>query len=270
MKKGNIRSLVFLLFAAVLFSCCTSYKKVPYMQTKSAETSIETTYAKSDVRFQVDDVLGITVNASGEPSVAADFNLPLQPLAENDNSGESGVAQGFGRQTYLVDQHGEINFPVLGTIQVEGLNREELEAKLKTLLRKYLKTDPIITIRLMNYRISVLGEVNRPGQYTVSGNHVNLMEALSLAGDMSIYGRRDKVQLLRTLPSGELKIVKLDLTKANIAASPYFYLQQNDVLYVEPNKARSKSADIGSQTGIVISIGSLLLSVVNLIVLIAK
>ncbi len=240
------------------------------MQTEATESLYQTDFGNAVLRFQKEDILGITVNASGEPSVVADFNLPFQPAATSDNSSESTVAQGYGRQTYLVNSLGQIDFPVLGAVRVEGLTQNELESYLKQALKKYLKTEPIVTIRLMNYRISVLGEVARPGQFSVNKNHVNILEALALAGDMSIYGRRDNVSLMRKLPDGEMKIVKLDLNNPEIASSPYFYLKQDDVLYIEPNKARAKSSDIGSQTGILISIGSMLLTVVNLIVLIAK
>lgn len=266
----NYSKIAFILLLLVTISSCTSYKKIPYLQTSQPESLYQTSIEDALLRFQKEDVLGITVNASGEPSVAADFNLPFQPTATNENSNESSVAQGQGRQTYLVNSRGEIDFPVLGNIKVEGLTVEELEAYLKTELKRYLKTEPIITIRLMNYRISVLGEVSRPGQYSISKNQVNVFEALALAGDMSIYGKRDQVRLVRKLPEGEVKIVRLDLTRPEITSSPYFYLKQDDVVYVEPNKARAKSSDIGSQTSILISIGSILLTVANLIVSISK
>ena len=239
------------------------------MQTKEAVSVIQRDTAGSVLRYQKDDVLGITVNASGESSVAvSDFNLPLQPIATTENSTEFSVAQGLGRHTYLVNAQGDIDFPVLGAIKVEGLTQGELEFTLKQALKKYLKTDPIITVRLMNYRVSVLGEVARPGQYGVVKNHINIFEALALAGDMSIYGRRDNVRLMRTLPDGETQIIKLNLNNPELINSPYFYLQQDDMLYIEPNKVRAKSSDIGSQTSILLSIGSMLLTVVNLVVLI--
>lgn len=265
-----IRKLAFLPVLLLLVSSCSSYKKVPYLQTKQTEFSTQTDYANGVVRFQVDDVLSITVNAIGEPVIAADFNLPLQPSATSEDMDENYINQGQGRQTYRVNSLGEIQFPVLGPIRVAGLTEEALEVKLKDALGKYMKTEPVITIRLMNYKISVLGEVNRPGQYNISKNRVNVMEALTLAGDMSIYGKRDNVKLMRTSPDGTTQIIKLDLTQVDLVKSPYFYLQQNDILYIEPNKARAKSSDIGSQTGILISLGSILLSAASLIVTIAK
>lgn len=262
--------LLFTVLFLLAASSCTSYKNVPYLQVDEIESHFQTRNEDAVLRFKQEDILGITVNVSGESSVAADFNLPFHPLATGENSKESSVPQGYGRQTYQVNPSGEIDFPVLGVIRVEGLSMEELESYLKRELKRYLKTDPIINIRLLNFRISVLGEVSRPGEYSVSRNQATVLEALALAGDMSIYGRRDNVRLARKLPDGELKIVILDITDPQITQSPYFYLQQNDVLYVEPNKARARSADIGSQTSILISLASVLLTAVNLIVLIVK
>lgn len=258
------------MFCLLIYTSCTSYKKVPYLQTENAEALYETKLEDAVLHFQKEDILGITINVSGESAIANDFNLPLQPSATNENSNEFSVAQGYGRQTYQVNSRGEIDFPVLGSIRVEGLSPEELESYLKNALKRYLKSDPIVTIRLMNYRISVLGEVSHPGQYSVSKNQINILEALALAGDMTIYGQRDNLRLVRKLPAGEVKIIRLDITDPGITSSPYFYLQQDDVLYVEPNKARAKSSDIGSQTSILISLGSMLLTLVNLVVLIAK
>jgi len=240
------------------------------MQTGVEYWSAPTDLSGSIVRYQVDDVLNITVNAVEEPIIAADFNLPLQPLANTENSGEDNVPQGTGRQSYRVNRQGEIDFPVLGLIKVEGLTEAELEALLKESLRRYLKTVPIISIRMQDFRISVLGEVGRPGQYNVTKNNINIFEALSLAGDMSIYGQRDKVKLMRVLSTGETNIIELDLTNPEIVSSPYFFLQQNDVLYVKPNKTRAKSSGIGQETNILISIGSILISVASLIVMIGK
>ncbi len=271
MIKKKIRNFIWSVLLLLTLVSCNSYKKVPYLQPGSSVSGLGMSYASTIARYQPDDILGITVNASGEPAVVADFNLPFQPLATSENSDEWNVAQGYGRQTYRVDQHGEIEFPVLGTIKVQGMTEEELKDLLKSSLKKHLKKiEPIINIRLMNYRISVMGEVNRPGQYTVQSSRINVLEALSMAGDMSIYGKRDNVRLVRPLSDGSHQIEILDLTREDIVLSPYFYLHQNDVLYVEPNKAKAKSAGIGSETSILISLGSILLSVASLIVMISK
>lgn len=269
----NLRFLILVFFLPIIISSCSSYKKVPYLQTGEegvGEVDLTSFYREKVARFQPDDIIGITVNTVGEQSVAYDFNLPLQPTATPENSSEGNIDQGQGRQTYLVNKQGEIDFPVLGKIKVSGYTKEELEDYLKKSLRKFLKEDPIITIRLLNFKISVLGEVNRPGQFSVNKDRINVLEALALAGDMTIHGKRENVRIMRERPNGEIKIMQLDIASVDVVSSPNFYLQQNDIIYVEPNKAKAKSSDISSQTSILISIGSMLLTLVNLIVLITQ
>lgn len=265
--------LLLILYLLFIFSC-TSYKKIPYLQTErqnSGEVVKYTSlYTENIARFQPDDILGITVNTVEEKASASDFNLPLQPAAEVDVVGEGIVTQGYGRQTYLVNKNGEIDFPVLGTIKVQGYTKDELEKYLKKSLAKILKEEPIITIRLLNFKISVLGEVGHPGQFNVTKDNINILEALTMAGDMTIYGKRDNVQVMRKKSDGEISIAYLDVSRADVISSPYFYLKQDDVVYVQPNKTKAKSSAIGSQTSILISLGSMLLTLANLIVLFVK
>lgn len=252
---------------------CSSYKKVPYLQTgeqSSREVNYTSLYKENIARFQPDDVIGITINTVEEKALASDFNLPFQPAATTDNIGDDIIAQGYGRQTYLIDKKGQNDFPVLGKITVQGYTQDELEEYLKKSIRNILKEEPIITIRLLNFKISVLGEVNRPGSYNVNKDHINVIQALALAGDMTIYGQRENVKILREMSSGEVQIAYVDVSQADVVSSPYFYLKQNDVVYIQPNKTRAKSSDIGSQTGTLISLGSMVLTLVNLIVLFAK
>ncbi|GHS91017.1 sugar transporter [Bacteroidia bacterium] len=271
LSKSKILGFVVVAVACIL-SSCSSYKKVPYLeQPEILRESNYPVYVKNTtVKYQPEDILSITVNSSREPAIASAFNLPIQPSSTTYEGTTETVSQGLGRQTYLVNSEGKIDFPILGTIKVAGMNRSELEAYLKKEFKQYIKEDPVITIRLMNYRVSVLGEVARPGQYSVSRDKINVLEALSLAGDMTIYGKRDNVTLMRETPEGEMKLVRLNLNSTEVLSSPYFYLQQNDVIYVEPNKAKAKSSDIGTQTTVMISIGSLLLGIVNLVVLLTK
>ena len=270
--KFSIWFYAFCLLLVTLTSC-SSYKKVPYLQTGDqdfSEISLSSLYAENIVRFQPDDVLSITINLPGEQAVAYDFNLPIQPSATSENSGEDIFSSGVGRQTYQVNKKGEIDFPFLGSIKVSGYTKDELEVYFKESLRKFLKVDPIVTIRLLNFRISILGEVRKPGQYSVSKDHLNILEALTLAGDMSLYGKRDNVRLMRLMPDGDLKIVQLDISSADIVSSPYFYLHQDDMLYVQPNKTLARSSDIGSQTNILFNVASILISLASLIVVITN
>ncbi|MDR1459315.1 MAG: polysaccharide biosynthesis/export family protein [Bacteroidales bacterium] len=270
MRYNSLLFLFCLLLVSI--SSCTSYKKVPYLQTKEKvkEIDISSFYKENTIRFRPDDVLSIAVNVVGEQSVAYDFNLPLQPSGTTDNSNEDYVNQGVGRQTFMVTKEGEIDFPVLGLVKVAGYTQAELEQFLKKTLRDYLKVDPVVTVRLTNFRISVLGEVNRPGQISVNKDHVNILEVLSLAGDMTIYGKRDDVRLIREMPNGEVKVLFLDVTDTQIISSPHFYLRQNDMVYVVPNKMKAQTADISPQLSPILSIASFLMSCASFILLVAR
>ncbi len=271
MRNKIVKYGIFSLYLVIMLSSCTSYKKVPYIQEtkENYETLSQVFYQRQNVRFQTGDQVAITVNSSSEPASAVPFNLPIQPVVSGDNFNEV-VNQGVGRQTYLVDESGMIDFPVLGKLKVAGKSRQELEIELKKLMLSYVKEEPVVTVRLVNFKISVTGEVNRPGVYSVSRERINLLEALALAGDMSIYGKRENVAVIREMPDGTLATARLDLTTTTIMESPYFYLHQNDVVYVEPNKTRAQSSGIGAQTGIWISLGSIALTLANLIILLTK
>jgi polysaccharide export outer membrane protein len=257
---------------SILLTSCSSYKTVPYFQSKNQkkkEVEYATYYKENAIRFQPGDILAITVNITGPQSIAYDYNLPLQPSPTDGNSSE--VNQGQGRQTYLVDQEGQIDLPVLGTIRVTGYTAPELQRYLKKVIStKHLKVEPVVTVRLMNFRLTVTGEVNRPGEIFATRDHISLLEALALAGDMTIYGRRDDIHLLREMPDGSIKQIKLDISKADIISSPYYYLHQNDVIYVAPNKARSYTADANPQVGTVLGIGSFLISLVSFVMLVTR
>ena len=264
----KLRLSYLFLITIVAFSVmsCTSYKKIQYLQTdeKAGEIDLFTMAKGSTVRFQPDDVLAITFNVVGEQAIAYDYNLPLQPAATNP--ADLFLNTGTGRQTFLVNKEGEVDFPVLGVIKVEGYTQAELENHLKMILKKQLKVDPVVTVRLVNFRINVLGEVNRPGvQGITDKDRINILEALSLAGDMTLFGSRNNVVIFREMPSGELKKVRLDISKADVTLSPYFYLQQNDIVYVEPSKVRAQSADISPVLGTAISIGSFMFTIASFV-----
>lgn len=275
--KCNNGVFFFLLFLPLFLglSACSS-KKITYFQTdkqlkEGKSLNLETNYKENIIRFQPDDILGITVNVPGAAqSIAYDFNLPVQPSATTDNSLNGDMSTGFGRQTYQINKEGEINFPILGLIKAAGYTKPELEEKLKKALKKYIKEETIIVVTLANFKISVLGEVGRPGEISVNKTQVNIMEAIALAGDLTIYGKRDNVRLMRRMPNGESEIVMLNLNKLDIVKSPYFYLQQNDLIYVEPNKAKASSASIGASTNLTFTVISTLLSVASLIILITQ
>ncbi|MDM8240779.1 polysaccharide biosynthesis/export family protein [Phocaeicola barnesiae] len=253
------------LLAAGLMSSCTSYKNVPYLQDIETVNNYGKEIPLYDAKIMPKDLLSITVNTT-DPQAAAPFNLTMQTnlnvaLAQNAYT----TAQPTLQQ-YLVNNKGEIDFPVIGRIKVGGLTKNQAEDLIREKLQPYLKEAPIVTVRMSNYKISVLGEVARPGSFTVSNEKVNVLEALAMAGDMTVYGVRTNVKLIREDADGKREIIPLDLTKSDLVLSPYFYLKQNDILYVTPNETKAKSSDIGTTTTTWISATSILISLASLIV----
>ena len=173
-------------------------------------------------------------------------------------------------QQYLVNNEGDIDFPVLGRIHIGGLTKNEAEDLIREKLKPYLRETPIVTIRMVNYKISVLGEVAKPGTFIVDNEKVNVLEALAMAGDMTIWGLRNNVKLIRENADGQREIILLDLNKADIIDSPYYYMQQNDIIYVSPNKTKAKNSDIGQSTSLWVSGTSILVSIASLLVTIFK
>jgi polysaccharide export outer membrane protein len=173
---------------------------------------------------------------------------------------------------YLVDTEGCINFPIIGRLQVAGLTKRQCERMIQDKIRPFLaeSENPIVTVRMSSYSISVLGEVARPGSYMVSREEINIFEALAQAGDLTIYGVRDRVKLIRKDASGKKEIHTLNLNDADIVNSPYYYLQQNDVVYVEPNKVKAQNSSVGSMTTLWFSATSILISLTSLLYNILK
>lgn len=204
------------------------------------------------------DMLVINVSAA-DMEVAMPFNLlmPARNLQEANSS--------FNReiQAYIVNNDGTIEFPVLGTMEVGGLTRQELVQKLKEEIGKHI-VNPIINVRITNYKVTVLGEVNRPGTYPIGDERITLLEAIGMAGDMNIYGRRDNVIVIRENEGiKEYKII--DITKSDFLQSDYYYLQQNDVVYVQPNGPQIQASAYNRNISAYVSISSLLISVILLI-----
>ena len=263
---GILNKLIFVVLLPFLFTACQSYKKVPYLQD-SGEVQRAVAEAKLyDARIMPKDLLTIVVSCT-DPELAEPFNLTVAtPVSASQNNLTSQPAL----QQYLVDNRGNIEFPILGTLHIGGLTKSEAETLIKGKLSDYIKESPIVTVRMANYKISVIGEVNAPGTFTISNEKVNLFEALAMAGDMTVYGLRDNVRLIREDADGHQHIITLDMNRADIVQSPYYYLQQNDILYVTPNKTKAKTADISTSTTIWFSVVGTLVSLASLIITIAK
>ena len=276
------RTLVFLTGALLLFfSSCTSYKNVPYLQNDeylySSEEyldsdgeeyldSIDRSPTLFDARIMPKDLLSIAVSGS-QPELAVPFNL-IVPTTMTTRVTTTMTTQP-SLQSYLVDNNGEIEFPVLGVLKLGGLTKGDAESMIKERLKDYFD-DPIVNVRLINYKISVIGEVNNPSIFTVANEKVNVFEALAMAKDLTIYGMRENVKLIREDISGKKEIVRLNLNDANIMFSPYYYLQQNDIIYVTPNKTKARNSDISTSTTIWLTVTGTLVSVASLLVTVLR
>lgn len=259
--------------AVFVLTGCQSYKNVPYLQdpripsvgTGSQQTEIHSLY---DARIMPKDLLTIVVSCPEEPELAEPFNLTVSSPISN-YSNKTLTSQPVLQQ-YLVDNEGNIDFPILGTIHLGSLTKSEAEQVIKDKLSPQFHTLPIVTVRMVNYKISVIGEVMRPGTFTITNEKVNIFEALAMAGDMTIYGIRDQVKLIREDCEGKREIVSLNLNDQDILYSPYYYMQQNDILYITPNKTKAKTSNISTSTTIWFSVVGSLVSLASLIIAITK
>lgn len=266
-KMKKLFLMAFLAVAVLLLSSCGSSKKIAYFQNSDA-IDYESSRFLYDARIMPKDVLTITVNTN-EPEAAINFNLTV-PTASNQATLNT-ISQPV-LQTYLVDNNGCINYPVIGTLEVGGLTKSACEQLIHDKIKPYMNENenPIVTVRMSSYSVSVLGEVNRPGSFQVSREKISILEALSQAGDLTIYGVRDRVKLIREDATGKKEIHTLDLTDANIVNSPYYYLQQNDVVYVEPNKVKAQNSAVGQVTTLSFSAATILISLTSLLYTILK
>lgn len=260
MKKLNF---TWFMLVSLLLCSCTAYKKVPYLQGAEYLNTAKTKTPLYDAHIMPKDLLTITVSTS-DPEASIPFNLIVASGGNSNNMSSTNLQQ------YLVDNNGNVDFPVLGPLHIGGLTKSQAEKLIKGKLRTYIKEDPIVNVRMTNYKISVMGEVASPGTFTITNEKVNIMEALAMAGDMTVYGQRDNVKLIREDAQGQRTIIPLDLNDAEIILSPYYYLQQNDVIYVIPNKTKAKNAGISNSTTVWFSVVGTLVSLVSLIITIAK
>ena len=255
-----------IVLLAFVMTGCQSYKKVPYLQDAEAVSHGVQNEQLYDAKIMPKDLLTIVVSCTS-PELAAPFNLTV---ATQGNVASNYTTAQPVLQQYLVDNEGKINFPVLGELKVGGLTKKEAEQLIIEKLKPYIKETPIVTVRMVNYKISVLGEVARPGTFTINNEKVNLLEALAMAGDMTVWGLRDNVKLIREGADGKQQIITLDLNSAETILSPYYWLQQNDIVYVTPNKAKARNSDIGNSTSLWFSATSILVSLASLLVTIFK
>ncbi len=239
---------------------CGSSKQVAYWQNIDS-ISLAASKGLFDAKIMPKDELTILVQTT-DPLTSEPFNLRStgQTSSKNQITG------------YLVDNDGMINFPIVGKIHVAGLTKTECEDLIKSKIQPYLARteNPLVSVRTSSYRITVIGEVNRPGVIPVATEKISLVEALAEAGDMTIYGKRDNVLLVREDKSGEKHKVRLNMNDANIINSPYYYLQQNDIVYVEPHKVKARNTFFGSNTSIFYSVIGITTSLVSLLITVLR
>jgi len=260
-----IKLLPFYLFTFLLFTSCGSTKKVTYFENKDV---INTSLSKQlyDAKIMPKDVLQIQVFTMN-PEASAPFNLQkLTGSTSTTNSGQTTIYD------YLVDNDGNIEYPVIGTIHIGGLTKNEAEALIKSKIQPYMSESEnvVVHVRMVNYKYAVLGGVAKPGLFTTQNEKVSILEAIAQAGDLSVFAERDKIFLIRENSEGEKEFHQLDIHDANIVNSPYYYLQQNDVVYVENKKSVARNAFFSSNTSMWFTLTSMLMSVATLILAVTK
>ena len=266
LNMNRIGLLSILCLSILTFASCGSAKDIAYFQNKIVNEP-EAIDKHAGIVIQPKDMLSIVVS-SRNPELVAMFNLPVVSY----QAGSEIVSSGYNQRLmgYVVDNEGMIDFPVLGPINVSGLTRWELSELIKSkLLDGGLLADAVVTVEFMNFKVSVIGEVNNPGTFTIEGDKVTVLQAISLARDLTIFGERENVTVIRER-DGQRTMYEINLCDVSMFQSPAYYLQQNDVVYVQPStvKARQSTTDDKAlrMTSIFVSSGSLLVSVATLII----
>jgi len=251
MKINFLKKISILSFVVTLLFSCASNKDILYLQGTPQNAAVASTY---DPVLQPADELMIVISAEN-PELAVPYNLNSVSIETNSGlqSDQSGIL------TYLISKDGTVDMPMLGSVKLAGLTRMEAIQKINGLLVNHIK-NPTVNLRLLNFKVSVIGEVAKPGTLIVQNERVTILEALSFAGDLTIYGKRNSIMVIREV-NGVKTINTIDLTSSDLINSPYYFLAQNDVVYVEPNKTKVNSSVIGPNIAVVLSSVSLLIAI---------
>ena len=264
MKKNSYFVLILLV---ALVTSCSAPKNVAYLHN-SGEVDLSQSQFLYDAKIMPKDILQIQVFTM-TPEAAAPFNL----IKTNSSTTTTTNTNGQGTiYDYLVDNNGNIEYPVLGTLHIGGMSKTEAEQLIKSKIQPYLaeSENVVVHVAMMNYKYAVLGGVKTPGLYSTRNEKVSILEAIAQAGDLTTFAYRDRIYLIRENSDGQKEFHKLDINDANIINSPYYYLQQNDVVYVEPRKIETRNAFISANTSIWISLASALMSVATFIIALSK
>ncbi|MFK8058545.1 MAG: polysaccharide biosynthesis/export family protein [Polaribacter sp.] len=254
----KVKKYIYFIIILTLMFSCISNKKIAYFQYDSIDDKkVTNNYVTI---FKPDDLLQIMVSAKDMLSVKP-FNLSVVNYSGSTN----GVIGEPQQQEYLIDSKGEIDFPILGKIKLGGLTREQAITLIKKKLDPLHVKNPSINIRITNFTVTVTGDVRSPNSFLIRNERVSIIDAIGLAGDLNITGRRDNVSVIRE-ENNTKKIYRVNLLSKKTYTSPVFYLQQNDIIYVEHNKAKIQSASYNQNTGLFISIGSILISLMSVLI----
>ncbi|MCL7763373.1 polysaccharide biosynthesis/export family protein [Polaribacter sp. Z014] len=252
-----IKVKIAILLVVLGLSSCVSNKDIAYFQFDEIDQSKVSN--KFETVFKPDDLLQITIS-SDDIEATKPFNLPAVTYATTTNA----VIGTPKQQSYLIDSKGEIDFPILGKLKLGGLSREAALQLLKGKLSPDYVANPTINISIANFKVTVYGDVKKPGTFTIPNERVSILDAIGLAGDLNISGKRDNVLVIREENNKKVKY-RVNLLSNKTLTSPVFYLQQNDVVYVEHNKARIQSASSNSNTSLFISVTSLIITLVSIL-----
>lgn len=258
MKITHLSSwLVCSCLTVLITTSCVSRKNIVYFQDIEQLGERVDRRQSNNLEIQPDDVLTIRVSAP-EQEAAVPFNLTTSMASEMYMKGNVEL------ETYLVSNEGTIEFPVIGTLVVKGLTNTELAEKIKEEIKEYVK-NPIVNVRIHNFQITVMGEVNNPGTFSIENDHITLSKALAMAGDLTILGKRNNILVMGEEDDGKKSYAYLNLTDANVVNSPHYNLRQNDVIYVEPRAARRQSASSTGVASTYLSLASVIASFIILI-----
>jgi len=261
----KIRSILLLLLITLTIVSCGTRNDLNYLQDVD-KAAVETAVRMENNTLQPGDQLVINIMAK-DLDVVKPFNqnyssgLTLQnsQLPGNTNPTTS-TASG---PTYIIDQEGNVDFPILGKLDTKGLTIEQFKQNLYNGVSRYIK-EPTVSVRLNNFRVSVMGEVARPGEYVIADGQTNLMKALALAGDLTMYGTRDNILLVRTV-DGKMEKIRIDITRSDFINSPYYNLKQGDVIYVSANRTKGKTSRLDPNMPIYISVASIVVTILALV-----
>lgn len=266
-KKYFCYSVTLSLIVILSSLCsCVSTKNITYFQNKE-DIDLSLSRQLYDAKIMPKDVLQIQA-FSMTPEASMPFNL-LKLTGSSSTTTTSGQSTIYD---YLVDNDGNIEYPVIGKVHLGGLSKSEAEELIKSKIQPYLAENEniVVHVRMINYKYAVLGGVNKPGMFTTQNEKVSILEAIAQAGDLTTFAYRDRIFLIRENSDGQKEYHQLNINDANIVSSPYFYLQQNDVIYVEPRKIEARNSFISANTTIWFSLTSSLMSIATFILAISK